>query len=91
MEPYVPLTIRVEASVLHDQVILSVRDNGCGFSEEIMEKFNAHPDASGDGTHIGLVNIRQRLYLEYQERASLQLLNDSGAVIVITLPLQNPL
>lgn len=90
MEPYIPLTIRIEASIMHDQVVLCVRDNGCGFPAEMLEEFNEKPNAPSDGTHIGLVNIRQRLYLEYQERASMQLLNDSGAVIIITLPFQNP-
>ena len=86
MEPYIPLTICIEASAVHDQVVLRVHDNGCGFPDEMIEEFNENPDAPGDGSHIGLVNIRQRLYLEYQEQASMRLMNDSGAAVIITLP-----
>ncbi len=90
MEPYVPLTICIEASVQHDQVALCVRDNGCGFPDGMMEEFNKNPDAPSDGSHIGLINIRQRLYLEYQEQASMRLLNDAGAAVIITLPYHRP-
>lgn len=85
MEPYMPLVIRIQASIRQDQMVLTVHDNGCGFSPELMDDFNHHPSTPGDGQHIGLVNIRQRLDLEYPD-SSMLLSNDSGALVTISLP-----
>ena len=86
MDPDAPLKIWICAVSEKNQVILTVKDNGCGFPEEVLEKFNAHPQDTGDGHHIGLVNIRQRLNLEYPEGASITLRNDRGGVVIICLP-----
>ncbi|MDO5425577.1 MAG: histidine kinase [Eubacteriales bacterium] len=86
MEPYQPLVITISATVSENHVILTVKDNGCGFPEELRKTFNGQPEAPGDGQHIGLVNIRQRLNLEYPKQAKMELQNDSGAVVIITLP-----
>lgn len=87
LEPYVPLTIQICASIQQNTVVLSVHDNGCGFPQELIETFNQPSIPESDGQHIGLVNIRQRLNLEYPQ-ASMHLSNDSGALVTITLPLR---
>lgn len=86
MESYEPLTITIRAAREGSCVTLSVSDNGRGFPESFMESFNDHPEDPGDGHHIGLVNIRQRLNLEYPEQASIRLSNGPGAVVTIRLP-----
>ena len=89
LEPYEPLVIEIHAFIEQDRMILSVRDNGCGFPAELIEDFNHHPSTPGDGQHIGLVNIRQRLELEWPD-SSMLLSNDSGAVVTITFPCPQP-
>ena len=86
LDPEMPLKIWISAFSEPDHVIIIVRDNGCGFPEDVLEKFNAHPQDTGDGHHIGLVNIRQRLNLEYPDQASITLRNDHGGVVIICLP-----
>lgn len=85
LEPYVPLIIEINAHVQQEKMILTVHDNGCGFPEELIDTFNHQPSLSSDGQHIGLVNIRQRLDLEYPH-ASMLLSNNSGALVTITMP-----
>lgn len=84
-EPYEPLIISIHASIQQDQMILSVCDNGCGFPLDLMEQFNQNQSEFQNGEHIGLVNICQRLHMEYPN-SSVWLSNDSGAVVTITMP-----
>lgn len=86
MESYAELYISISASEKSDFVEIIVKDNGCGFPEDLIHHFNTHPEDTGDGQHIGLVNIRQRLNLEYPGQADMTLKNDSGAVVIIHLP-----
>lgn len=86
MDPDTPLKIWIRAASENNHVVMMVKDNGCGFPEEVLEKFNTHPQDTGDGHHIGLVNIRQRLNLEYPDQASMTLRNDRGGVVIICLP-----
>lgn len=86
LEPYEPLVIEIRTYIRQNRMVLAVHDNGCGFPRELMDEFNSHPSTPGDGQHIGLVNIRQRLDLEYPD-SSMLLSNDFGAVVTITLPL----
>lgn len=87
LEPYVPLIIQISAFIQQNNVVLTVHDNGCGFPEKLITAFNQPAPPASDGQHIGLINIRQRLDLEYP-LASMKLSNDSGALVTITLPYQ---
>ncbi len=73
-----PFLISVEAHVQDHDLIVSVRDNGVGFSS----------DASPKGSGIGLANIRGRLELFYG-RSDLLFVNtrgEQGTEIVVTYP-----
>ncbi len=86
LDPEHPLKIWISAFSEPGHVIIIARDNGCGFPDDVLDKFNAHPQDTGDGHHIGLINIRQRLNLEYPDQASMTLRNDQGGVVIICLP-----
>lgn len=63
-----------------DQMRLTVRDNGLGFSE--------HADSSGSG--VGLANLRERLAVLYDGRAALTVADASpGTAISIVVPLSH--
>ena len=80
-----PLKIRVEGWIEGDLWTIVVSDNGAGFSQDILDKFqNIH--YSDDGTeHIGLNNTRQRIKLIYGKNGLFNLQNhaDGGAVVTI--------
>lgn len=66
-----------------DRLLLTIRDNGPGYSDELL---NTGWDQKGAEGHIGLTNVYKRLKLIYEEKADIKLYNDSGAVAVIQIP-----
>lgn len=75
--------IRVTADEELEELTILTRDNGAGFSGEILTR--EWTEKSEDG-HVGLNNVYKRLKLIYGEKASIQLYNDHGAAAVIKVP-----
>lgn len=86
--------LAVTGCVQNDHLILIIRDNGTGFSEEMLqilrariqdiEKSQTFLEAS-DG-HIGLVNTCLRLHYYSHGQMHVSIHNDNGAIITITMP-----
>ena len=71
-------TVRVSAQRDGAQMVLSVKDNGLGFSD--------YADSSGEG--VGLSNLRERLAVLYDGQATLTVADaNPGTVITIHVPL----
>lgn len=72
-------------------VCLTVRDTGEGFSDEVLESIRGGQGADAGREHIGLWNVRERLRLQYGDRAAMDCYNDDphGAVVELVIPL-NP-
>lgn len=94
LEPQVPGgRIEVQARAEAMQLVLTVRDNGCGISDLALTDANApqtHAIASGaPSASWGLSHVRQRLHTLYGERATLQIHAEAagGTCVVLTLPL----
>lgn len=89
-----PITVTIEAS-LDDlggepTVVLSIRDTGQGFPVEALENIRAGIQFADDkGEHIGLWNARERLRLQYGDRAWMDCYNEEprGAVVEIGIPM----
>ena len=70
--------VRVSARRAGAQMVLTVADNGLGFSD--------HADSSGEG--VGLSNLRERIPVLYDGRATLTVADASpGTMITIAVPL----
>ena len=70
--------VRVSARRSGESMVLTIADNGLGFSE--------HADSSGAG--VGLANLRERLAVLYDGQATLTVADAlPGTVIAITAPL----
>ena len=70
--------VRVTARRSGETMVLTVADNGLGFSD--------HADSSGSG--VGLANLRERLAVLYDGQATLTVADAApGTVITITAPL----
>jgi signal transduction histidine kinase len=86
--------IEVHARAESAQLLLTVRDNGCGISELALAGA-AHP-LLADGTHAGpswgLTHVRQRLHTLYGTRADMHIspVATGGTCVVLTLPFNNP-
>ncbi len=70
--------VRVTAKRDGQQMVLSVADNGLGFSD--------HADSSGEG--VGLSNLRERIAVLYDGQATLTVAEaNPGTIITIRVPL----
>ncbi|MBB5017400.1 signal transduction histidine kinase [Chitinivorax tropicus] len=71
-------TVQIQVRRMHDQLILSVTDNGLGWDH--------NPSSPGHG--VALHNIRERLQARFGDQASLQLQsNNPGVAVTLTMPL----
>lgn len=77
------ITISVVVDEKKENLTLSIRDNGKGYSEELLQTDWEEKKEEG---HIGLTNVYKRLKLIYDEKAKIQLSNDGGAVATIQIP-----
>ena len=87
--------IRLEGTLRENNLVLTIRDNGCGFSEEVLlqmkEAFDQidqelTPFADPSDGHIGLINTYLRLHYYSQGKIHMSLFNDGGAVVCLTFP-----
>ncbi len=85
---YAYTKIDIDIGVKDHTLYIVVRDNGRGFSDEalafIMDDYG---EISKEGKHVGIVNIKKRLKLQYRDRACIQASNDHGAKIEIFIQL----
>lgn len=71
-----------------DYLMLEIRDNGDGYSEEVLTAINTGQVLTDDkGGKIGIRNVMERLSIIYGEKAKVQLSNDGGAVTHVRIPL----
>jgi sensor histidine kinase YesM len=66
-----------------EYLTLCIRDNGAGYPERILSR--SFEELSDEG-HVGLNNINQRLKLIFDDKASVEMKNDEGAVTTIRIP-----
>ncbi|WP_342556497.1 hypothetical protein MHI37_18650 [Paenibacillus sp. FSL H8-0548] len=68
---------------------IRIQDTGKGFSNEVLRQMQENINPINDsGEHIGIWNVKRRLWLLYQNQADIAFHNDHGAVIEIGLPLR---
>lgn len=76
------------------RLVLAVKDNGKGISPERLEEITAGLRSSGrpENEEIGLYNVLARLRLQFGSGAEMQLHNEEGQGVTVTLiiPLEGP-
>jgi signal transduction histidine kinase len=86
--------IDVQALTEGQQLLLTVRDNGCGISELALAE--ATSPLQADGTQAspswGMAHVRQRLHTLYGKRAGMHIspVPTGGTCVVLKLPLDKP-
>ena len=86
--------LSVTGQIREKQLILEIRDNGNGFSDEMLQSLRARirdieegkVAIEESGGHIGLVNTCLRLHYYSQGKMHMDIRNDGGAVITMTMP-----
>ena len=65
---------------------LCVRNNGLTIGENMLKKLNDPQYIHENGSHIGLANIRRRLNMIYDGRASLSIASDAETTVTVQMP-----
>lgn len=83
------VTIRRLTDADDDPMLVRVYDDGSGFPEEVIRKFEEGESLLTEaGERIGIWNAKQRLSLLYSGQASMAISNSPGADIRIQLPVR---
>ena len=84
--------IDVQARTEGRQLLLTVRDNGCGISELALAESvrPLMPDTDQSASSWGLSHVRQRLHTLFGERSTINIspVLTGGTCVVLTLPLE---
>ncbi len=69
-------------------VEITIKDNGQGFPEEIIEKIKNRDALTKEGNHIGITNCIRRLNLIYDENYDFLVENEEkgGAAVILRIP-----
>lgn len=87
--------LSITGQIQQQQMVLEIRDNGTGFSEEMLQSLRHRIEVieaskissiEATGGHIGLINTCLRLYYYSHGSMHVSIRNDQGAVITITMP-----
>lgn len=89
--------LSVIEKIENQNLILEIRDNGTGFSEETLKDLQTRiaeieagrSSLEESNQHIGLINTCLRLYYYSKGNIRISIKNDYGAVITVNIP-QNP-
>lgn len=72
-----------------ENIIIYIKDNGSGISEEKIESLNKMLDTRiNSGESIGLLNAHERIVINYGQEYGIKLINnkDKGVMVVVKLP-----
>lgn len=82
--PQIKISIKALKNEEEELIYIRVSDNGSGFSEEDLTRFNYLREDTPPDMHIGIYNIIQRFHLYYGKgKVGFVFSNDGGAVIEV--------
>lgn len=79
--------IVITARIQDEKVVITVEDNGVGIAPGVLEKIE-RGEQLGSKTHVGIVNVKERIQLNFGESYGMKIesMQWSGTKIVLTLP-----
>ena len=77
--------IRVHAYAQDGKLVITIRDNGKGLTQEQMEKLEKGETAESSSSGIGMANVRQRLKLIYGDKSSISFRNRTAGGVKVTI------
>ncbi|MCR4952384.1 MAG: histidine kinase [Solobacterium sp.] len=87
-----PLVIRIHTEIREldekKYAIITVRDNGNGYSKEMLQLLNQNLKEASEKNHIGMANTLVRFQLLYGEECSVLFSNSGGAKVDLMIPME---
>lgn len=81
------LLINLQIKKKNGNLFFLISDTGTGFSKEILRKIETGEDIEENGKYIGIMNVKNRLKLLYQNKAKIRIVNkEEGSTIFIRIP-----
>lgn len=77
--------IRVHAYTQDGKLLITIRDNGKGLTQEQMEKLEKGETAESSSSGIGMANVRLRLKLIYGDKSSISFRNRTAGGVKVTI------
>lgn len=79
--------IIITARLRNETVMITVEDNGVGIAPEILEKIHKG-EQLGSKTHVGIVNVKERIQLNFGESYGMHIesIQWKGTKIILNLP-----
>lgn len=78
--------LKISAAVKDETLLLGIHDNGCGMTQEQIREIFCGTD-DGQGTHIGIRNIHDRIVLYFGNGYGLQLESETGKYTTVLMRL----
>lgn len=83
-----PCTVRIDAHVHGDGLVIQVMDNGMGLCEKRLEQIREHmysDSVNAERKHIALQNICRRLRFAYKGRGQIEIQSEEGRYTRLTI------
>lgn len=81
------ITLKILSGEEESYLDLTVSDNGQGYADEWLKRMNEPDYHMEDGRHVGVLNLKRRLYLHYGDTAEFAVRNHHGAISEVIVPL----
>jgi two-component system sensor histidine kinase YesM len=79
--------IRIEGESVDPDMLLHIRDNGCGIAVDMLSELRSKLDNPEERDHVGLPNVHQRLQLHYGLRYGIEIRSgQAGTCVTLRLP-----
>ncbi len=90
MIPQKPLKIQIKVKLLknddEEYVNITIMDNGTGLSEEMLDILNKDNDLQTPTQHVGIMNVKRRFALIYQNKVIFMFRKSNGSLVEIFIP-----
>lgn len=82
---FIEINVKLRKTEEGNYLDITVRDNGPGYPEELLEVINQENPTEKEGLGVGVINLQNRIRLFYGDRASWFFENRGGAVSELIL------
>ncbi len=72
----------------HDLLKITIKDNGKGYSADVLQVLNSNQRFTGDDTRrIGITNVKERLKMLFGDNSYINFYNNGGSVVEFVIPI----